>query len=124
MFHIKIYNTLPIKNGEFLMSNLFNAWPALGPPDSNFSIWVVVVQRQVNTGAKKTEDMPRQMNHLAFIPLFLAENHDIIICYLYVRLPFGGYPYTIYMKNPPSPLYQRGVRGDFHASLWQQAMWV
>ncbi|MDO9585493.1 MAG: hypothetical protein Q7I93_03300, partial [Syntrophales bacterium] len=22
------------------------------------------------------------------------------------------------------PLYQRGVRGDFHASLWQQAMGV
>jgi hypothetical protein len=28
------------------------------------------------------------------------------------------------MKIPPSPLYQRGVRGDFHASLWQQAMGV
>ena len=31
---------------------------------------------------------------------------------------------SLYMKIPPSPLYQRGVRGDFHASLWQQAMWV
>jgi hypothetical protein len=30
----------------------------------------------------------------------------------------------LYMKIPPSPLYQRGVRGDFHASLWPQAMGV
>jgi hypothetical protein len=29
---------------------------------------------------------------------------------------------VVYMKIPPSPLYQRGVRGDFHTSLWQQAM--
>jgi phosphatidylserine decarboxylase len=28
------------------------------------------------------------------------------------------------MKIPPSPLYQRGARGDFHASLWQQAIGV
>jgi glycopeptide antibiotics resistance protein len=34
----------------------------------------------------------------------------------------GKFP--IYMKIPPSPLYQRGVRGDFHTSLRQQTMGV
>jgi len=37
---------------------------------------------------------------------------------------FRGSRFKVYMKIPPSHLYQRGVRGDFHASLWQQAMGV
>jgi hypothetical protein len=31
---------------------------------------------------------------------------------------------NFYIKIPSSPLYQKRIRGDFHASLWQQFMRV
>jgi len=59
----------------------------------------------------------------SFLLLHRAAMGASIRCQYFIMIFFNLLTVILY-ENPPIPPLQRGARGDFHASLWQQAMGV